>query len=105
MPASHTSTRLRPIPTTMIRTAASPIDFHSTVRNGRVNIWASALNAASSIGRSPGRSPIGAQRYGDEPRNTRGWDHTWDDRWDDTWDVMWDGIWAAAPSVAARSVA
>src|SRR5262249_47240869 len=49
-PASHTSVRLSPMPTTMIRTAASPIDFQSTARNGRVNIWASALNAASSMG-------------------------------------------------------
>src|SRR6266702_3509209 len=99
-PASHTSTRLRPMPTTMIRTAASPIDFHSTVRNGRVNIWASALNAASSIGAISGAISNRSAEVRGRAAQHKGGDDTWDDRWDDTWDVMWEGIWAAALSVA-----
>src|SRR5262249_18173269 len=48
--ASHTSTRWSKMPITTIRLKASPIDFQSTLRNGRENICSSALNTGPSMG-------------------------------------------------------
>ena len=46
---NQTSARCRPIAATTIRSSAMPADFSRILRNGGENIWASALNAASSM--------------------------------------------------------
>src|SRR5215813_11127513 len=48
-PASQAIRRCSAMPTTISSTAASPMDFNSTVRNGGDAIWDKALAAASSI--------------------------------------------------------
>ena len=50
VPDSHSSSRNSAMTMTTRSAIASPTDLSSTARNGRVNIWSSALNTASSIG-------------------------------------------------------
>src|SRR5262249_23255799 len=53
LPAPQAIRRCTVIPITISRTAAAPMDFRSTERNGGENICSRALNAASSIMHSP----------------------------------------------------
>ena len=48
--ANATKLRLSTMPTMTIKSSASPTALSSTERKGAANIWAMALNAASSMG-------------------------------------------------------